>query len=123
MGRQLLVRRRPRGRDGRQDPAARRQDLEVARPALAEPELRRPRAREQEVGVGVDETRRDGPAVRVEPGDYVVADRDGIVVIPAAMLDEVLERAEEVVATENEIRTAVRNGVAPLDAYDQYGIF
>jgi regulator of RNase E activity RraA len=62
-------------------------------------------------------------AVRIEPGDYVVADRDGIVAIPAAMLDEVLERAEEVVATENEIRTAVRNGVAPLDAYDQYGIF
>ncbi len=62
-------------------------------------------------------------SVRIEPGDYVVADRDGIVVIPAALLDEAIERAEEVVATENEIRTAVRNGVAPLEAYDQYGIF
>ena len=61
--------------------------------------------------------------VRVEPGDYVVADRDGVVVIPAAMVDEVIARAEEVVATENEIRAAVRAGVAPLDAYDQYGIF
>jgi regulator of RNase E activity RraA len=62
-------------------------------------------------------------SVRVEPGDYVVADRDGIVVIPAAMLDEVLERAEDVVATENEIRNAVREGVSPLEAYDRYGIF
>ncbi len=62
-------------------------------------------------------------AVRVEPGDYVVADRDGIVVVPAALLDEVFERAEVVVATENEIRTAVRAGVAPLEAYDKYGIF
>jgi regulator of RNase E activity RraA len=62
-------------------------------------------------------------SVRVEPGDYVVADRDGIVVIPAAMLDEVLERAEDVVATENEIRKAVREGVSPLEAYDRYGIF
>lgn len=63
-----------------------------------------------------------GP-VRVEPGDYVVADRDGIVVIPAALLDEVLDKAEEVVATENEIREAVREGVSPLEAYDRYGIF
>jgi 4-hydroxy-4-methyl-2-oxoglutarate aldolase len=62
-------------------------------------------------------------SVRVEPGDYLVADRDGIVVIPAALLDEVLARAEEVVATENEIREAVREGVSPLEAYDRYGIF
>lgn len=62
-------------------------------------------------------------AVRVEPGDYLVADRDGIVVIPAALRDEVIGRAEELVATENEIRKAVRDGVAPLDAYDRYGVF
>jgi 4-hydroxy-4-methyl-2-oxoglutarate aldolase len=61
--------------------------------------------------------------VRVEPGDYVVADRDGIVVIPAALRDEVIGRAEELVATENEIRTAVRDGVAPLEAYNRYGVF
>ena len=62
-------------------------------------------------------------AVRVEPGDYLVADRDGIVVIPAALRDEVIGRAEELVATENEIRKAVRDGVAPLEAYDRYGVF
>ena len=62
-------------------------------------------------------------SVRVEPGSYLVADRDGIVVIPAALLDDVLARAEEVVATENEIRESVREGVSPLEAYDRYGIF
>ena len=62
-------------------------------------------------------------SVRVEPGAYVVADRDGIVVIPSALLGEVLARAEEVVATENEIREAVREGVTPLEAYDRFGIF
>jgi hypothetical protein len=31
--------------------------------------------------------------------------------------------AEEVAATENEIREAVREGVSPLEAYDRYGIF
>ena len=60
-------------------------------------------------------------SVRVGPGDYVVADRDGIVVIPAALLEEVLERAEELVATENEIREAVREGASPLEAYDRFG--
>jgi 4-hydroxy-4-methyl-2-oxoglutarate aldolase len=62
-------------------------------------------------------------SVRVEPGDYLVADRDGIVVIPAALRDEVVARAEKLVATENHIREAVRDGVAPLDAYDRYGVF
>jgi 4-hydroxy-4-methyl-2-oxoglutarate aldolase len=62
-------------------------------------------------------------SVRIDPGDYVVADRDGIIVIPASRLGEVLTRAEEVVATENEIREAVRGGVSPLEAYDRYGIF
>lgn len=62
-------------------------------------------------------------SVRVEPGDYLVADRDGIVVVPAALRDEVLRRAEQLVATENEIREAVREGVSPLEAYDRFGVF
>lgn len=62
-------------------------------------------------------------SVRVEPGDYVVADRDGIVVIPAGLRDEALGRAEALVATETEIRESVREGVSPLEAYDRYGVF
>jgi 4-hydroxy-4-methyl-2-oxoglutarate aldolase len=62
-------------------------------------------------------------SVRVDPGAYVVADRDGIVAIPASLIHEVFTRAEELVATENEIREAVREGVSPLEAYDRYGIF
>ncbi len=62
-------------------------------------------------------------AVRVEPGDYLVADRDGIVVIPADLRDEVIGRAEGLVTSENEVRRAVRDGVAPLEAYDRYGVF
>jgi len=61
--------------------------------------------------------------VRVEPGDYIVADRDGVVAIPRALLEETIARAEELVSTENEIRKAVRDGVTPLDAYDRYGVF
>lgn len=61
--------------------------------------------------------------VRLEPGDYVVADSDGVVAVPLAVRDAVLAEAEEVVMTESEIRTAVRAGTLPLAAYERYGKF
>ena len=61
--------------------------------------------------------------VRIEPGDYVVADRDGIVVVPAHLRDDVLTEAEAKVETENKIRNAVRAGELPLAAYERYGTF
>ena len=51
------VARRPRRRDGREDPAARGEDLEVAGAALAELELALAAAGEEQVGVRVDEAR------------------------------------------------------------------
>jgi regulator of RNase E activity RraA len=61
--------------------------------------------------------------VRAATGDYVVADADGAVIVPAGVRDEVLERAEAVVRTETDIRAAVVAGMAPLEAYDQFGKF
>ena len=61
--------------------------------------------------------------VRVSPGDYVVGDLDGVVVIPRDLIDEVLAGAEAKVATEGEIRRAVRAGMLPLEAYEAYGTF
>jgi regulator of RNase E activity RraA len=61
--------------------------------------------------------------VRVARGDWIVADRDGIVVVPAPIAEDVIADAEEKAATENEIRAAVRAGAAPLDAYERYGTF
>ncbi len=61
--------------------------------------------------------------VRVEPGDWVVADHDGIVVVPAAIAEDVLAEAEQKVSVESEIRVAVRDGVRPLEAYERYGTF
>jgi 4-hydroxy-4-methyl-2-oxoglutarate aldolase len=61
--------------------------------------------------------------VRVNPGDYVVADHDGIVVVPSDVVDTVLSEAEAVVLTESEIRRAVREGVLPLEAYERFGTF
>jgi regulator of RNase E activity RraA len=61
--------------------------------------------------------------VRVRNGDYVVADADGIVVVPAEVIDEVLIAAEEVAATENLVRDVVREGMLPLAAYERFGKF
>jgi regulator of RNase E activity RraA len=61
--------------------------------------------------------------VRIEPGDWVVGDEDGVVVVPATVAEEVLAEAEAKASTENEIRAAVREGMLPLEAYERYGTF
>jgi regulator of RNase E activity RraA len=61
--------------------------------------------------------------VGVSRGDYVVGDRDGIVIVPAAIVEDVLGEAEEKAATESAIRDAVREGMLPLEAYERYGTF
>jgi regulator of RNase E activity RraA len=61
--------------------------------------------------------------VSVEPGDWIVGDDDGVVVVPQGVAVDVLAEAEEKAATESEIRAAVRDGMAPLEAYERYGTF
>lgn len=61
--------------------------------------------------------------VRVDPGDWVVGDDDGVVVIPLGIAEDVLLEAEAKVATESEIRAAVRDGMPPLEAYERFGTF
>ena len=61
--------------------------------------------------------------VRVNRGDFVVGDKDGVLIVPQAITMEVLTRSEEVLGTENLVRKAILQGVHPLDAYRQYGRF
>jgi 4-hydroxy-4-methyl-2-oxoglutarate aldolase len=55
--------------------------------------------------------------VQVAVGDYVVGDADGVVVIPKAVIHEVLQRAEALVVVEKRIRDAILAGEPPEDAY------
>lgn len=48
--------------------------------------------------------------VRVEPGDWLVGDADGVVSIPASRVAEVLAIAEEIEMAENAIMAAVAGG-------------
>jgi len=61
--------------------------------------------------------------VTIYTGDYVLADRDGIVIIPGVIAEEVVQQTEEVLRTENLVRKAILQGVDPVAAYLRYGKF
>ncbi len=62
----------------------------------------------------------DGPVqiggVRVEPGDLLVGDRDGVLCLPAGRVEEIYERALAVAEAEDAIRARVQNGERLRDA-------
>lgn len=61
--------------------------------------------------------------VVVRDGDFVLADCDGIVVIPQAMAAEVIGAASESMRTEDKVREAILSGVDPREAYLRHGKF
>jgi 4-hydroxy-4-methyl-2-oxoglutarate aldolase len=60
--------------------------------------------------------------VRFETGDLVVADEDGIVVVPREVEAEVVRRAWDKVHAENITRDAIRAGMGATAAYEKYGV-
>jgi 4-hydroxy-4-methyl-2-oxoglutarate aldolase len=61
--------------------------------------------------------------VRIALGDVVIADRDGIVIVPRRLAHEVAQRAETLMGSENAVRQAIRRGLTPLAAYEKFGVF
>ncbi len=74
------------------------------------------------VPVAYDEPISYGQVV-ARPGDYVLADCDGIVVIPGAIAAEVIEAAGAAMRTEDKVRAAILSGVDPQQAYLAHGKF
>jgi regulator of RNase E activity RraA len=52
-----------------------------------------------------------------------MADMDGVVIIPAAIVGEIVEATEDVMKRENLVRKAILEGVDPREAYLKYGKF
>ena len=62
-------------------------------------------------------------SVTIASGDYLLGDRDGVVIVPGAIVEEVIAKTEEVVATETDMRRALIGGMDPVAAYNKYGKF
>ena len=61
--------------------------------------------------------------VDIHPGDFIVGDRDGCLVIPEDNCLEITKQAEESIATENLIRKAILYGTDLQKSYLKYGMF
>ncbi|MBM3600179.1 MAG: RraA family protein [Alphaproteobacteria bacterium] len=60
--------------------------------------------------------------VRIEPGDLVFGDVDGVVVIPRKIEEETLARAFKKVTSENATRDELLRGAKLKEVYDKYGV-
>ena len=61
--------------------------------------------------------------VTIATGDFLLGDRDGVVIVPRAAAEETVAKTEEVVATESDMRRALTGGMDPVAAYEKYGKF
>jgi 4-hydroxy-4-methyl-2-oxoglutarate aldolase len=60
--------------------------------------------------------------VEVRPGDLVLGDAMGVVVIPAALADDAVRLAEEKHSGENVVRAELERGDDPADVFARHGI-
>lgn len=71
--------------------------------------------------VARDETVNCG-GVEVAPGDIIVADLDGVVVVPSAMVENVAGEARAKFDTESQVRKALRSGSSVREVWDTYQV-
>lgn len=60
-------------------------------------------------------------SVRVEPGDVVIADASGVVIVPSARAEEVARVAQDIEKTESQIREALAEGKSLRQAREELG--
>jgi 4-hydroxy-4-methyl-2-oxoglutarate aldolase len=58
--------------------------------------------------------------VAVNPGDLMIADQDGVAVIPEAVASDVIDRAEKKLKAEHDMRSELRDGLPLSAAFDKY---
>lgn len=60
--------------------------------------------------------------VSISPGDIIVGDLDGVLVIPKTAEDEAISRALEKVTKENAVRIAILDGMSTVEAFQKFGV-
>ncbi|WP_171102093.1 RraA family protein [Ruegeria sp. HKCCD7255] len=61
-------------------------------------------------------------ATVVAPGDLIFADDEGVLVIPAEVEQEAVEKALDKVATENKVAIAIKEGMSTVEAFEKFGV-
>ena len=61
------------------------------------------------------------PTVTVRPGDFILADEDGVLVIPQEHVLDVLVRAEQLTAAEAKVRAALTTGKSLAECLETFG--
>ena len=61
--------------------------------------------------------------VKINPGDYVFGDIDGVVCIPKEIIDDVINQAEEVKEKEDIVRGELSAGKNIRDLFEKYKVF
>ncbi len=60
--------------------------------------------------------------VKIQPGDILFGDIDGVCVIPQSAEEEVFNKALEKARGEKTVRSAIQNGMTAKEAFETYGI-
>lgn len=60
--------------------------------------------------------------IRVNNGDVIFGDRDGVLIIPADIVEEAFTGAFEKAKDENKVLKALKNGMSTVEAFETFGI-
>lgn len=60
--------------------------------------------------------------IRVNPGDIVYGDRDGVLIIPQEVEEEAFIGAIEKARGEQQVKNALENGMSTVEAFETFGI-
>lgn len=61
--------------------------------------------------------------VTINPNDFIIGDKDGVLIVPRKISTEILIKTEELIATEIHVREDIKKGIQPLDSYYKHGWF
>ena len=61
--------------------------------------------------------------VPITPGDFILGDIDGILIIPGDLIDPVIEQAESVREREDMVRDSLKKGGNIRDLFEKYRVF
>jgi regulator of RNase E activity RraA len=60
--------------------------------------------------------------VQILPGDLIIGDLDGVIVVPQKVEEEVIAKAVEKATAEKVVRKAIEGGMSSTDAFHKFGI-